>query len=476
VGPFAEHILPAVLTILDHGPISLLPHTADHKLRFTLLDLLHRLPFTDAMRPFLPALHALLLKLIKQDSEEVALLAVKTVMDIYRSFDKEQLEPHAQSCLETIKECFASMASVVADTFDAETEGKGPPQPDAAPVTPGPQAPQPLPVGLRSFKVLAECPIVIVFLFQSYRDLVAVETQAFVPIIFDFLQLQPAAQGRARREAEARGELFTDVCVELQSRRDEFSSLLLAQVKAISFAAYTFRVGGGAFAPYRNAIPDIVIRMLKDFPTESTANRKELLVALRHVLASEFRNSFIPYTDTLLDERVLIGQGITAHEHLRQIAYGMIADYVHHIRADLTMAQLSKVVHAHGCIMHDLSLPFTIHSMCSKLLLNLVGSVLNKNVDEASEMLHRVMEITVRKVESLAIVRSEWERWMRPKEYRDTPEGRVRKPPSNEPPKSEPLDDIDIERQRPIGAIYAMAEPEPDSIKGEHLEPTSLAP
>jgi transformation/transcription domain-associated protein len=44
---------------------------------------------------------------------------------------------------------------------------------------------------------------------------------------------------------------------------------------------------------------------------------QELLVATRHILTSDSRSSFVPYIDVLLDEKVLVGTGITCRESLR---------------------------------------------------------------------------------------------------------------------------------------------------------------
>jgi transformation/transcription domain-associated protein len=44
---------------------------------------------------------------------------------------------------------------------------------------------------------------------------------------------------------------------------------------------------------------------------------QELLIATRHILATDFRNGFVSQIDTLLDENVLIGTGRTSFETLR---------------------------------------------------------------------------------------------------------------------------------------------------------------
>lgn len=50
-----------------------------------------------------------------------------------------------------------------------------------------PEAEQPklLVKGMQSFKVLAECPIIVVSLFQAHRNCVVKNVKSFVPLIKD---------------------------------------------------------------------------------------------------------------------------------------------------------------------------------------------------------------------------------------------------------------------------------------------------
>lgn len=110
---------------------------------------------------------------------------------------------------------------------------------------------------------------------------------------------------------------------------------------------------------------------------------QELLVATRHVLATDFRRGFFSQIDTLLDERyvsfyfqeedvgtvhqssmckplstwlvstwdyfgltlfyasrVLVGTGRACYETLRPLAYSLLAELIHHVRLDLTLTQV----------------------------------------------------------------------------------------------------------------------------------------
>jgi len=63
----------------------------------------------------------------------------------------------------------------------------------------------------------------------------------------------------------------------------------------------------------------------------------------------------------------------------RPLAYSTLADLVHHVRAELSLQQLSKVVLLYTRNLHDRSLPFTIQTMSVKLLLHFVEYIPKKH-------------------------------------------------------------------------------------------------
>jgi len=110
--------------------------------------------------------------------------------------------------------------------------------------------------------------------------------------------------------------------------------------------------------------------------THTHTHTQELLIATRHILATDFKTGFITQIDTLLEESVLIGNGRTAFETLRPLAYTTLFDLIHHARNQLSLTQLSKVVRLYTANLHDSSLPFGIHTMSAKLLWHLFESIL----------------------------------------------------------------------------------------------------
>jgi transformation/transcription domain-associated protein len=147
------------------------------------------------MRAQAVSLMNLMIHLLRVENEENAVVCVKIIIDLHRSY-KDILSSTADDFLSFVKAVYDGMEDVVLEVFGGEdAEGEDDESAAGTPSTPGHSAAAaaaavggtphtgPLPVGMRSFKVLTECPIAIVFLFQNYRHLVMKEVAAFTPHI-----------------------------------------------------------------------------------------------------------------------------------------------------------------------------------------------------------------------------------------------------------------------------------------------------
>lgn len=345
----------------------------------------------DYLKQYAPEIVDLLMNLVRTENEDNAILCMKTIMDIERH-QPEATASKVQPFLDLILEMFQAMEQVVKDTFDTPAQGSTgttPSNPQAF-QSPRPGSPaasvasdlgleqtarQLLP-GMKSFKVFAECPIIVVSLFQAHRGCVHTNVKKFVPSIKEVLKLQAGPQERAHAEAKQRNEIFTGVCKDIKNR-SAFGELITAQVKMMSFLAYLLRVYIQQLSDFLPILPDIVIRLLRDCPSEKSSTRKELLVAIRHTINFNFRKIFLTKLDDLLDERTLIGDGLTVYESMRPLAYSLLADLIHHIRESLSRDQIRKTVNVFSKNLHD-SFPGTsFQTMSAKLLLNLADSIAN---------------------------------------------------------------------------------------------------
>jgi transformation/transcription domain-associated protein len=162
------------------------------------------------------------------------------------------------------------------------------------------------------------------------------------------------------------------------------------------------KVGAQRIARYRIArvlltvrATQTVLQLLQTCPHDATNSRKELLVAMRHILATaEFRKVHCPcpcrrahvsqaYGAGLLQEdRPSAGRKrvdrlgprcdgdaavsypcvFTAHVALtraprRPLAYNTLADLIHHARQELSLEQFRKIVYLFARNVHDPTLP-----------------------------------------------------------------------------------------------------------------------
>jgi hypothetical protein len=60
----------------------------------------------------------------------------------------------------------------------------------------------------------------------------------------------------------------------------------------------------------------------------------------------------------------------------RPLAYSMLADLLHHVRAELDSNQLRRTIAIYSANLHDDSLAPSIQTMCAKLLLNLIDRII----------------------------------------------------------------------------------------------------
>ncbi|KAK4082839.1 uncharacterized protein Triagg1_1729 [Trichoderma aggressivum f. europaeum] len=397
--PFLKRLMPIFINIL-RGPCIFQSNSPEQKLRNCILEVLHRLPTnmapTEPFKPYAEEIVDLLMQLVRTDNEDNASLCVKITSDIMRH-QHQVLQGKVQPFLTLIQELFDQMEKVVMEQLDNASLAPNP-QP-GAPSTPGstqanfqsprPGSPvasvtelgadpqqqnRPLLKGMQSFKVLSECPIIVVSIFQVYRNTVTQNVPRFVPLIKGFLSLQASAQKQAHDDAAARGDIHTGVSSGIKNRA-AFGDFITAQIKTMSFLAYLLRQYASQLKDFLHLLPDIVIRLLKDCPREKSGTRKELLIAIRHIINYNFRKIFLPKIDELLDERTLTGDGLTVYETMRPLAYSMLADLIHHVRDSLTPEQIRKTVEVYTRNLQDNFPGTSFQTMSAKLLLNMAECI-----------------------------------------------------------------------------------------------------
>ena len=159
-----------------------------------------------------------------------------------------------------------------------------------------------------SFKVLTECPLIVMLLFQLYPRYIQTTIPSLIPMMVQTLALRPPRAGSRHRLACA--------------------DFMAAQVKTLSFLTYLLRAFADFMRPYQESIPKCVIQvhmhaadsgtecmhtaphhtplishptpspkreqLLLMCPPESASIRKDILVATRHINASSSASPRLP--------------------------------------------------------------------------------------------------------------------------------------------------------------------------------------
>ena len=80
----------------------------------------------------------------------------------------------------------------------------------------------------------------------------------------------------------------------MRLQRTRFKEFVACQVKTLSFLTYLLRGFAELMRPYEDDISRAVIALMKACPGEAVSTRRELLVATRHILATDFKRGACP--------------------------------------------------------------------------------------------------------------------------------------------------------------------------------------
>lgn len=126
-----------------------------------------------------------------------------------------------------------------------------------------------------SLKVIQELPIIVVLMYQLYKQNVHQDVRDFIPLIMTTITLQPSLQQRQLDSFNK--EIFVD--------------FMGAQVKTLSFLAYIIKIYQEDVSKHSAMLVQGMLGLLTLCPMEVAHLRRELLIASRHILATDLRSS-----------------------------------------------------------------------------------------------------------------------------------------------------------------------------------------
>ncbi|XP_026839331.1 transcription-associated protein 1 isoform X2 [Drosophila erecta] len=336
---FLENSLKIFMRILQDGEPQFIQENTMQHIRKLILEMIHRLPITESLRQHVKTIITMMLKILKTDNEENVLVSLRIIIELHKHFRP---------------------------SFNPEYNL--------------------LPRGILSLKVLQELPIIVVLMYQIYKNAVHQEVAEFIPLILTTINLQPTVTRRNSPQKE--------IYVEFMG----------AQIKTLSFLAYIVRIFQEVVIASSLSVTSGMLNLMRNCPKEAAHLRKELLIAARHIFATDLRQKFIPSIEQLFDEDLLIGKGVTL-DSIRPLAYSTLADLAHHVRQSLSIDVLIKAVNLFSKNVHDESLAVGIQTMSCKLLLNLVDCLRHHSEIEpqrSKALLSKLLKVFVQKFETIA--------------------------------------------------------------------------
>ncbi|CAG7721830.1 unnamed protein product [Allacma fusca] len=406
---FVENGVPLFLKYLQEGEPQFVAEFASQQARKSVLEILHRLPPTDVLRPYVKQILNTTFKLIEIDNEENVVICLRIIIELHKQY-RPPFSPDVQQFLLFVKKVYTDLKSHMEKIFEPKIPIKIKDINDinvsstldeiysATSFQSDKKAPDGsiisynvLPKSSNSLKVLQELPIIVVLMYQIYKSNVHQEVAEFIPIVMNTITLQPSDQQRSSPNFNK------EVLVEFMG----------AQVKTLSFLAYIIKLYQDLVVQHSDLLVQGLINLLNLCPMEVASLRRELFIAARHIMATELRFKFVPHMEELFNEDVLLGRGWTVNETMRPLAYSTLADLVHHVRQHLSLPELNRAVMFFACHVHDDSLPLSIQTMSCKLIFNLVESIRLKTEADGGngrDILMRMLEVLVLKFRVFAEV------------------------------------------------------------------------
>lgn len=260
---------------------------AEHKLRNVVIEILNRLPHSEVLRPFVQDLLKLSLRVLTLDNEDNALLAIRIVFDLLRNF-RPTVEAEVQPFLDFVITIYTNFPTTVACFFDnpnsSASMAASMPVQHLDPTTDAPGMMQvpgggQLNASTRSFKIVTESPLVVMFLFQLYAKLVHTNIPSLLPLMVKAIAIKGPDKVPPHLKAP-----FNDfkgaqvkVCQQLLilvTSSVKFVTVWWFLSQTLSFLTYLLKSNADYIKTFEESICHSIVNLLVTCPPDSVSIRK----------------------------------------------------------------------------------------------------------------------------------------------------------------------------------------------------------
>ncbi|KAH8105847.1 hypothetical protein BXZ70DRAFT_396929 [Cristinia sonorae] len=384
------HMIPVILEVLRSGAPSVKKDSIENVFRRVLLEIIHRIPNPEAIRPQTVPLLQGMIHLIRNDNEDIGVLCCKIASETIRVL-KPLTEEIATAFLKLYAECVHNMEHLASLYLSEESKTL---------------ESNDILMSVQSFKVVAELSI-IAGLFSSLNRTISSSTiQEALPLNLKVIALESPAQKRARSDYEAMGNVWVGVAPTIKNL-SLYTDLLSAQIKTVSTTTVMLRQSTDQHPSELEVVTASIIRLLQDMPSSIYMVRRELLYAMRYLITAVPKTALLVHVDKLLDERIYIG-GATTSESIRAAGFSVLAEAFNHVKAEISAVQLSRLCGVYLRHFHNPYYSVQLYKLCITIIFNTLDLIPAKETHQAAaRLLTRILESCVEKLEAMAILHQE---------------------------------------------------------------------
>ncbi len=218
-------------------------------IREAVLDTFTLLPGQgESLKPYLTDIMNALIKVIADDGEANALAAMHVFMELHKVF-RGAVEASVQPFIDFVLKLLESFPAIVQKSSSSP---------------------------MSSVKLIIECPVMVVLLFQLHRKFINDNILKFVPLIMKILEISldpPVFVSESGKPVDDLSVLGSPDHGRDRARQ-QYCDFIQAKVKVLSYLAYVSRSFSSALKAYQSAIPHFIVDILRNCPPESASARK----------------------------------------------------------------------------------------------------------------------------------------------------------------------------------------------------------
>lgn len=114
---FLDHAVKIFVRILQEGEPHFIAEYNIQQVRKSILEILHRLPTNDALRPYIKTILSLTLKLLEIDNEENVLVCLKIIIELHKQY-RPAFNPEIQHFLQFVKTIYSELPNHMGKIFE----------------------------------------------------------------------------------------------------------------------------------------------------------------------------------------------------------------------------------------------------------------------------------------------------------------------------------------------------------------------